>query len=1128
MKKQSNTNHNWQHLQKCCAIVVLLSLILTNCQTKSTTPKLFKKLKASHTNINFKNQITENDTHNILNFTNLYTGSGVGIGDFNNDGLQDIFFGGNMESSRLYLNKGNLKFEDITEKANIKTDRWITGVSVVDINNDGWEDVYLCVSGNANMEQRKNLLFINNQDNTFTEQTENYGIADTSQCTNANFFDYDKDGDLDMIVIVNPTDYKLFNVNTIRKKKVNGESKSTDKLYQNNGDGTFTNVSAKAGILIEGYSLGLNVSDLNNDSWSDIYVTNDFMTNDIVYINNQDGTFTNRAAEMLKHTSFASMGIDVADINNDGNPEIYVLDMLPEDNYRQKMIAGSDNYDRFEYMIKTGYEPQYSRNTLQLNNGDGTFSEIGQLANIHKTDWSWSALFADYDNDGLKDLFVTNGFRRDLGDLDYINYTNTNPFGNPEARKKDQLKRILEQPGAKLSNYIYKNENGLTFSKKSIDWGIDEPSYSHGASYADLDNDGDLDLVVNNVSQEAFIYENQANTLLENNYLKVAIETKNQSSGDSKSPDDLAYLGTKVTLFYNNQIQYAELTPYRGYQSTVEKTLHFGLGKIGKVDSIKVNWTNGKSTTIKDVKVNQTIEISPNFKLLDRQLEVVHPIAKQLFQPINLFNYTHQEDVQIDFNLQSLLPHQHSKNGPCIAVADVNNDGLKDIFIGGSAGFSGTFFIQEKGKQTISHQVTSSHLMTKFREVKLNQDIEKEDTDCLFFDADNDGDLDLYVVSGSVIYSNQNDIYQDRIYINDNGNFVKNDDILPKVNSSGSIVIATDYDNDGDQDLFIGGRVTPTKYPIIPNSYLLENNNGKFKDVTSKSLKNVGMVTDAIWADIDNDEDDDLIIVGEFMPITIFENQNGIINYQLSIVNSNGWWNCVKQGDFDNDGDIDFIAGNLGLNTNFRASKGEPVCLYANDFDKNESIDPVMCQYVDGVEIPIPSRDKLIKQIPPIKVRFTTYKNYANAGFSDVFKKAEKKNMQVLEANEMQSCYIENVGNGQFKIHHLPIEMQFAPINDFLIEDVNQDGNLDVLAVGNNYSTEVGQGRYDAFTGALMLGDGKGNFEVKRGESCGLKADKDAKTIKKLRLENKKTIYIIGNNSADLQIFMRRKTQEIQ
>ncbi|MEL7221984.1 MAG: CRTAC1 family protein [Bacteroidota bacterium] len=551
---------------------LLLTVALLFCFSCEQQPKLFKKLEASYTGIDFRSELVEDDQHNILNFTNLYTGSGVGIGDFNGDGLADIFFGGNQESSRMYLNKGQLQFQDATEAFGLTTDRWITGVSVVDINADGWDDIYLSVSGKASKEQQKNLLFINEDGKGFSEQAEQYGLADSAQCTHANFFDYDKDGDLDVFLAINPTDYTLYNVNNIRPKKQNGEAASTDKLYRNNRISSdsvahslpFTDVSAEAGILLEGYSLGLNISDINKDNWPDIYVTNDFLSNDILYINNQDGTFSNQAADYLKHTSFASMGIDVADINNDGNPEIYVLDMYPEDNYRQKMILGSDNYDRFQYMLQADYEPQYSRNTLQLNNGDGSFSEIGQLANIHKTDWSWSPLIADYDNDGYRDIFVTNGFRRDLGDLDYINYNNTAPFGNPETLRKNQLERIIQQPGAQLPNYAFRNINGLQFEDASAAWGLDEPSYAHGASYADLDKDGDLDLIVSTVSQEVLIYENQTNQHHQYHYLSLEFEQK-------------SLVGTKVWIYYSEQMQYAEYTPYRGYLSTLEEGLHFGL-----------------------------------------------------------------------------------------------------------------------------------------------------------------------------------------------------------------------------------------------------------------------------------------------------------------------------------------------------------------------------------------------------------------------------------------------------------------------------------------------------------------------------------------------------------------------
>ncbi len=1110
--KNRNTSVS-KYLQCIGCLGVYWMLILTSCQTE---PTLFKLLSPDQTGIDFKNEITEDSIHNILNFMNLYTGSGVGIGDFDKDGMPDIFFGGNMESSRLYMNKGGLQFEDITENAGVTTDRWITGVAVVDVNEDGWEDIYLSVSGNASAEKRKNLLFINQQNNTFREQAEKYGIADTAQCTHANFFDYDKDGDLDFFVIINPTDYKLFNVNNIRPKKVKGEALSTDKLYRNNGDGTFSDVSKEAGILIEGYSLGLNVSDLNNDGWSDIYITNDFLTNDILYINNQDGTFTNRAAEMLKHTSFASMGVDVADINNDGQPEIYVLDMFPEDNYRQKMIMGSDNYDRFQYMLKTGYEPQYSRNTLQLNNGDGSFSEIGQLANVHKTDWSWSALLADYDNDGFRDLFITNGFRRDLGDLDYINYKNTNPFGDPESRKKEHIKRITEQPGAQLPNYVFKNENGLTFSKKSKEWGVDELSYSHGAAFADLDLDGDLDLVVNNVSQTAFVYENQSNTLQKNNFLKVELRA------------NMPLMGTKVWIYFNGgKLQFAEYTPYRGYQSTVANGLHFGLGEAIEVDSVKVVWMDGSVSKLEEVAVNQILEVEKEkaqegkekvTSLKRNEKGVIFSDTELNIEEDTFFfrasekrfhlSFLHKEDQQVDFKSQFLLPHQHSKIGPPIAVGDINGDGWEDFYIGGAAGFSGIFFLQNED--------------ATFTQESLNQDIESEDTDCLFFDADGDGDLDLYVVSGGVVYTSKTEIYQDRLYLNEGGVFTKNEDALPLMFTSSGCIAAEDFDGDGDLDVFVGGRVVPKEYPTLPKSYLLENHNGRFRDITPKSLSEIGMVTTAIWTDYDQDGDKDLMLAGEFMPLTFLENENGVIqNSKFSIQNSSGWWNSLAEGDFDGDGDLDYLAGNLGLNTNFRASVEEPVCVYANDFDKNGSIDPVLCQYIEGEEYPVPSRDKLIAQIPPIKVRFNDYKTYAEATFSELFKSPEKKGMLVLKAETFESAYVENLGEGNFDLKPLLLEMQMAPLNRFLVEDFNDDGHLDALVVGNSYATEVGIGRYDAFTGALMLGNGEGDFEVRRGAECGFLADKDARSLVKVALKGGDFLYLVGNNADSLGVFSK-------
>ncbi len=1086
-------------------LLLSICLLWSSCQTEKKEQALFERRLSAETNIHFNNEIIEDNAHNILNFTNLYTGSGVGIGDFNQDGLPDVFFGGNQVSSRLYLNKGNLSFEDVTAAAGVNTDRWVMGVAVVDINADGWPDIYLSISGNAKGTQLENQLFINRKNNTFTEEARAYGIADSSQCTHANFFDYDKDGDLDLFVIVNPTDYNLYNVNNIRKKKVNGESASTDKLYRNNGDNTFTDVSKEAGILIEGYSLSLNVSDLNGDNWPDVYVTNDFMTNDILYVNNQDGTFTNRAAELMKHTSFASMGIDVADINNDGLPEVYVLDMFPEDNYRQKMIMPGGNYDRFQYILKAGYEPQYSRNTLQLNNGDGTFSEIGQMANLHKTDWSWSALLADYDNDGFRDLFVTNGFRRDLGNLDYINYSNASAFGSPESRKQEQLERIVKQPGAKLLNYIYKNDNGLTFTKKTEDWGFTDSTYSHGAAFADLDRDGDLDILINNVSQPAFIYENKSNELSTNH----AIQFKLIGSGENKEG-----LGAKLKIKYGNgQKQYAEYTPYRGYESTVGRLLHFGLGEIEQIDELEVQWPDGTYSNYVNLAADTlwTISYDEKKELKKREKEdVVSPIFA-MASMTNGLAYSHEEDLQIDFKTQSLLPHQHSRSGPCLAVGDVNGDGLEDAFVGGAAGKSASFFLQQRDGSFITE--------------KFEEDKEREDVDALFFDADQDGDLDLYVVSGGVVAVLQKDIYQDRLYFNDGeGDFVKTK--LPQMNSSGGVVAACDYDQDGDLDLFVGGRVSPGTYPEIPTSYLLNNNKGSFTKVASSTLEKIGMVSSALWTDFDQDGDEDLMLAGEFMALTFIENNKGeLVKRVNQIPNSSGWWNTLLAGDFDDDGDIDYLAGNLGLNTNYKASPTEPLCLYAKDFDKNGSLDPVLCQYTNGKEYTVPSRDNLVQQIPPIKVRFNSYDKYATAEFNEVFNSTELKNAQVLKATIFESCYVENKGDGTFELKPLPLEMQIAPITKFHVEDIDQDGKLDALAVGNSYATEVVIGRYDAFTGALLKGKGNGNFAILRGAQSGFLADKDATDLAVLKRASGEEMYMVGNNSDSLQLFSRKKKQ---
>ena len=1114
--------------------VCISALLLSSaCTDLSKTPSLFKRLTAQRTGIDFKNEIIEDDTYNFLSFSNIYTGSGVGIGDFNKDGLPDIFFGGCMETSRFYLNQGDFKFKDATSEAGLITNRWITGVAVVDINSDGWEDLYLSVSGIGPPEKLKNLLFINNgiQDGksqiSFTESAELYGVADSSPSTHASFFDYDKDGDLDLFVIVNPPEYALETVNQIRPKKVNGEAISTDKLYRNNTvenqlkkadslSGSpkivefplFTDVSKDAGILIEGYSLSLNVSDLNNDNWPDLYITNDFLSNDIAYINNQDGTFTNRAADLFKHTSYASMGVDVADINNDGLPEVYVLDMLPEENFRRKMIATSGNYDHFQRTIDKGYEPAYTRNTLQMNNGDGTFSEVGQQFNVHKTGWSWSALLADYDNDGFRDLYITNGFKRDLGNLDYINYGEWNPFGTPETQRERRLALINEQPEAALFNYVLKNRKGEGFVKKSEEWGIDERSVSSGAAYADLDMDGDLDLVVNNIGQEAFLYENRADELSENRYLKLKLE------GNSYNRQAL---GAKIWLYYGKEMQFAENTPYRGYQSSIDPILNFGLGDVTTLDSLKIVFPDGMTTIRKNVTTDTLLYIKKSSaKKVDTPKKVKkEPPLFEIAAPEHQIKYLHLEDKQVDFKEQSLLPHQHSQLGPAMAKGDINGDGYEDVFIGGAAGEPAVLFVQKSDGSFIQREWA-------FDEVY-------EDTNALFFDSDADGDLDLYVCSGGVIKNGKSEIYQDRLYQNDgSGNFVRNETALPEMHTSTKAIAAGDYDQDGDVDLFIGGRVTPGKYPSVPQSYLLENENGVFRksstEVASK-LSQIGMVTDALWTDFDNDRDQDLILLGEWMPITIFQNQEGRLDAEpIVIEGTNGWWNTIAAGDFDKDGDLDYLAGNLGLNTDYKASKEEPFRLYAKDFDENGSVDPILSQYIDGVEQTVAYRDDLIEQLPSLKRRFTNYKQYAETPFKEIFTEEEIQNAEVLESYLFASSYVENLGRGKFEVKPLPMELQMAPLKKFLVEDFDGDGNLDALVVGNDYSTDVTIGRYDAFTGAVLLGDGKGSFEVRRAAISGFLADKNAQNMIKVQLGTNTTsdqFFWIGNNSDSLQVFKK-------
>jgi hypothetical protein len=1094
-------------------------LLLWSCNKKPSG--CFQLLDASLTGIDFNNNIEENDSINVFQYMNIYTGAGVAVGDINNDGLTDVYFSGNMVTGRLYINKGDFKFEDISEQAGLINKRWGTGATMVDINQDGYLDIYVCVSGSGKESERANMLYINNGPSpsgqiTFTEKAAEYGLADTRQCMHAAFFDYDKDNDLDMYLLVNPAAYE-YQVNSSLPRKLNGESISNDRLYRNNGPSvgsgqvTFTDVSTEAGILVEGYGLGIAISDINNDNWPDIYVSNDFIGNDILYINQKDGTFKNEISKHINHTSYAGMGNDVSDIDNNGKPDIMVLDMRPEDNKRQKLIISSTGYDRFQMMLKAGYDPEYSRNTLQLNQGEGKFSEIGNMAGVSSTDWSWSPLFADYDNDGHKDLYVTNGFLRDLGNLDYIHYQRIydNSLGDQKSKIKLKLNSIKELPPAKLVNYAYKNNGDLTFKKVSEDWGIKDASCSSGAAFADLDNDGDLDLLVNNMNQPAFVYKNTTNKAKNSNHF-LKLKLKGEKG-------NLNGIGVKIEIKSKSGKQYYQHFLSRGFESSIDPNIHFGLGKDSIIESVKIIWPDNTSQTLVNIKANQLVEINKKDAILKKYQDNLNKKKKwfsDVTDALNV-NYKHVEDNFVDFKQQPILPHMHSRNGPGVSVADVNNDGFEDFYIGGAAGQAGQLFLQAKD---------GSFTMKAW---KMN--VQSEDMGSLFFDVDNDGDQDLYIVSGGVQTSLKKDAYQDRLYVNDgNGNFTESK-ALPSITSSGSTVTACDFDKDGDLDLFIGGRVVPGKYPMPTKSYLLENHteradHPKFKDIsqTITDWEKLTMVTSAIWTDYDNDGWVDLIVVGEFMPITLLHNKNGKFKYVKNpkgLEKSEGWWNSISGSDFDSDGDIDYILGNLGLNSKYKVTPEEPLCIYAKDFDNNGNVDPIMCYYIEGIKQISHTRDEIISQISAMRSRFRTYTSYAETPFENSFLPKELDDAYLVKSYVFKNSYLENLGNGSFKLRALPMEVQMAPVKGIIINDIDQDGFEDLVLTGNSYGTDVATGRYDALMGIVLKGNGNGGFIPLSIEQSGFLNNFDGSGLAMMKDAFGNLQIIVANNDGPLKVF---------
>lgn len=1086
---------------------MILGLFLVNCKKDSQRDTRFQLLNAEDTGIMFQNRIMEDDSINIINYEYLYNGGGVGVGDFNNDKLPDLIFTGNMQPSKLYLNKGDFEFEDVTQKAQIDTQgKWITGVSVVDINQDGYEDIYLSVGGMGNTSSFPNLLYINNGNATFTEAAFAYGLADKGESIQALFFDYDRDGDLDMYLLTGGG----FEKSAIQARPIltEGQSRNTDRLYRNDfdqkkGHSVFTDVSKEAGITIEGFGLGVSVIDANNDHWPDLYISNDYLSRDLLYVNKQDGTFSEESLNYFGHMSQFSMGNDAADINNDGLMDLITVDMLPEDLKKRKLMAGANSYDLFQLSLQYGYGHQHMRNMLHRNNGNGTFSEIGQLAGIDKTDWSWAPLISDFDNDGKNDLYVTNGFGKDITDLDFVKFRekSSSAFTTFEDLKKSIIESLDRRPAIAVPNFAYKNNGDFNFEKITEGWGLKRESISNGAVYVDLDLDGDLELVVNNIDQPAFVYKNQSRELdsMASNYLQVRLEGK---------VGNLSGIGARIEVFTPEGIQVKQQQPFRGFQSTVSNILHFGLGKNTKVDRVRVIWPDQKVTELEAVFTNQLLTISEK----ESQAEILPETeSKPLLKPETLISHKHVERPYNDYATQPLLMHNFSNQGPGLAVSDINNDGLQDIFMGGAYGSNSVIYVQAKNGN--------------FAKLELPETEIYEDLGALFFDANGDGWQDLYVTSGGSERYAGHAGYQDRLYINEEGTFKPG--YLPETLSSSSAVTGADFDQDGDIDLFVGGRVAVGEYPVAPRNYILENRNGNFHEVTAKvnpDISNIGMVTAAIWTDFDNDGRMDLVLTGEFMPITFFK---GLANKTLKNVtkevgasNTSGLWQSLTAADLDNDGDIDFVAGNLGLNSPLQGTSERPLQLHYTDFDENGSIDPILSEFEEGDYYPVASLDQLTQQLPKIKKEILYYHTFATTTTSDLLALLNKKEYRTLKAEELRSSYLENLGDGTFRMKPLPMEAQLAPINSILIEDLDHDGFQDLLLVGNDYNTEVVHGRYDASFGTLLLNQQNGSFEKMPHAGFGFNVTGDAKSLVRLDLQDGNSAFIAGINDGELQTFL--------
>ena len=1082
--------------------LIISGFISCNSKKENT---LFELLPSSKTNVYFQNNLEYTEELNPYTYRNFYNGGGVGIGDFNNDSLQDIFFTGNLVSNKLYLNKGNFEFEDITDISGLNSkDIWSTGVSVVDINHDGFLDIYVCKSGPPGGERRNNELFINNGDLTFTESSKAYGLDNEGLSTHAAFFDFDNDGDLDCYLLNNTIKSIGIGLDMVKDLR-NIDSNQGNKLLRND-NGFFVDISKEAGIYTSdiGFGLGVTIGDINLDGWSDMFISNDFFEKDYLYINNQNGTFSESLEDYLNEISMGSMGADMADLNNDGFSEIFVTEMLPDRHDRRVSKAVFDSWDKYQFSLNQGYFHQFNRNALQLNNQNNSFSEISRITGLDATDWSWGALIFDMDNDGNKDVFVANGIYKDLLDQDYVNFlANPSIISNMIKSEKEPVKKLIDMiPSEPLTNFAFKNLGSLKFDNVSEEFGFDNKTFSNGSAYGDFDNDGDLDLVINNVNMLSNIYENKSS----NNWISFSF--------DSSSKNKFG-VGNKIFLYTKNGLQFQELSPMRGFQSSVDYRLNFGIGNISNVDSVKIVWNNNQESTLQNLKINSHHLIKEDNMIKSHYKNTINKQKKILSQSMSNIDYTHIENNFVDFDRERLLFKMNSSEGPCLCVADFDQDGLDDIFIGSA-----------------KNQVSKIYYQTKkgdFKEYSepFENDLLSEDVNCVVDDFDGDGRIDLIVASGGSEFSNFSPELRDRLYLN-NGymNFQKLDNSFASILTfeSTSTISSDDIDNDGDKDLFVGTRLNPGSYGTQTKNFILINNGkGIFSDVTSQYLGNdkiMKMVTDSEFIDIDNDGKNELVVVGEWMPILVFKNLNNKflnISDSLGLSKTNGLYNEIHCLDINNDGFNDIIIGNYGLNSMFKASVDKPLTLYVNDFDKNGRTEQILGMYYDDSLYPIVQLKDLWMQLPYLKKEYLKFEIYKNKKMNELLDKSAMKNTKILEVYNLASLILKNESGIKFQIDTLPFMAQISPIYSILSDDLNNDGYNDIILGGNLSEIKPEFGPSKASYSSLFIGNKDSKFEYITSNKSGIFIDGDLRDLVKMKI-NKKDSYIFALNNSKIKI----------